>query len=127
MRQEKYDEAMRWWRDYLSHGNWLNSRPEANFNYGRCTEETGDPLMALKIYASVYALFPGHLDWSTQAYLRAARILKEEDRDGDALLVLVDMLKRLGHLEHDGVGEGRKLFAEWKQEWIANQSLKSRI
>ncbi|MCB1061626.1 MAG: tetratricopeptide repeat protein [Verrucomicrobiae bacterium] len=121
MRQEKYGQAQTWWRDYLGHGNWLNARPEANFNYGRCLEETGSPKEALKIYTSVYALFPGHLDWSTQAYLRTAEILKKDKRDGDALLVLVDMLKRLGHLDHANIRKGRDLFAAWKEEWIRNQ------
>lgn len=109
-----------WWTDYLRHQHWMRARPEANFQFGRCLEETGERAEALKIYASVYALYPGHLDWSTQAYLRAAQILKGDGRDGDALLVLVDMLKRLGHLEHEGIDEGRKLFTEWKKEWIEN-------
>ncbi len=32
---------------------------------------------------------------------------------------MVDMLKRMGHLEHEGVTEAREKFKEWKAEWIA--------
>lgn len=117
----EYSKALSWWREYLSNRDWLSARAEANFQVGRCLEETGSPLEALKVYASVYALFPGNLDWSTQAYLRTARLLKKEGRDGDALLVVIDMLKRLGHLEHPGIEEGREVFSEWKQEWVENQ------
>ncbi|MCB1228892.1 MAG: hypothetical protein KDN19_01420 [Verrucomicrobiae bacterium] len=113
-----FEEAKVWWTDYLRHSNWQSARAEANFRYGTCIEKTGSPNEALKIYASVYALYPGHLNWSTESYLGAARILKTEGRDGDAILVLVDMLKRLGHLEHPGIEKGRKLFAEWKEEWV---------
>lgn len=122
IKQEKFTQAITWWRDYLSHRDWLNARPEANYNIGRCLEENGSPREALKVYASVYALFPGNLDWSTQAYLRTAHLLKNEGRDGDALLVLVDMLKRLGHLEHPGIEEGRKIFIAWKADWVAQQN-----
>lgn len=120
-KQEKYPEAETWWRAYLDQPNWLGHRPEANFHYGRCLEEQGKTDQALKVYVNVYVNFPGHLDWSTQAYLGAANILKAEGNHGDALLVLVDMLKRLGHLDHRNIQRARVLFDKWKTEWMANQ------
>ena len=51
---------------------------------------------SLNRFVNVYVNFPGHLYWSTQAYLGAANILKAGGNDGDALLVLVDMLCPIG-------------------------------
>ncbi|NNE92844.1 MAG: hypothetical protein HKN23_14465, partial [Verrucomicrobiales bacterium] len=98
------------------------NRAEANFNLAQCYEKTSDTDSAIKLYAITYVNFPGHLDWSTPSYLRAAELLKEDGRDGDALLVLVDFLKRLGHLEHDNIRKGRRLFQKWKAEWVENQA-----
>ncbi len=120
-RQKNYAEAKDWWQDYLSHRSWMQARPEANFQMGRCVEELGQPKEALKIYVSVYANFPGHLDWSTQAYLRTAEILRASGNESDSLLVLVDMLKRMGHLEHPGINEARAKFQNWREEWVQKQ------
>ncbi|MCB1233828.1 MAG: tetratricopeptide repeat protein [Verrucomicrobiae bacterium] len=125
MKRGKFDLAKTWWRDYLRQENWRLARAEANFEFGRCLEELGQPKEALKLYVSVYANFPGYLDWSTAAYLRTARILKADRQDGDALLVLVDMLKRLGHLKHKNLEEARALFADWKADWVARNGGKS--
>ncbi|MCB1086555.1 MAG: hypothetical protein KDM63_05885, partial [Verrucomicrobiae bacterium] len=119
MRRGKYEEALAWWREYLRREEWVSSRPEANFQFGRCLEEIGKPNEALKLYVSVYANFPGHLDWSTQAYLRTAEILKRDHKDADALLVMVDMLKRLGRFDHPNVAIAREQFAKWKADWVA--------
>lgn len=119
MRQGRHKEALNWWGTYLRREEWVSSRPEANFQFGRCLEETGKPNEALKLYVSVYVNFPGHLDWSTQAYLRTADILKRDRKDADALLVMVDMLKRLGSFDHPNVRIAREQFARWKAEWVA--------
>ena len=72
---------------------------------------------ALKIYVSVYANFPGHLDWSTRSYVRTAIILKTNGEELKALLVLRDMLKRMGHHDHPVVNQAKTLFVKWRNEY----------
>ena len=47
------------------------------------------------------------------------RLARKRGQQGDALKVLIDMLKRMGHLEHEGVTEAREKFKIWKAEWVA--------
>ncbi len=119
--EKNYTEAEYYFAYYLSQHHWTQSRAEANFKLGRCYEESGRIQEAIKLFAITYVNFPGTLEWSTEAYLRAANLLKSDGRDGDALLVMVDFLKRLGHLEHKNITEGRRLFDDWKAEWVAKQ------
>jgi tetratricopeptide (TPR) repeat protein len=117
--QEKNDQAFHWWQRYLSNRSWSKARPEANYRLGSLLEKAGKPAEAIKIYVSVYSNFPGYLDWSTKAYLNTAEILRQRGQQGDALKVLIDMLKRMGHLEHPGILEAREKFNTWKAEWVA--------
>jgi TolA-binding protein len=120
--EEKWEEAQKFWEQYLENRSWALSRPEANYRLAYCYDRQGNTADALKVYVSVYANFPGHLDWSTRAYLRTAAITKgSEGGDLKALKVLQDMLKRMGHLDHPGVDKGKELFAKWRQEYAANQ------
>ena len=80
-------------------------------------EKQGNTSDALKIYVSVYANFPGYLDWSTRAYLRTAAITKGRGQDLQALKILQDMLKRMGHHDHPGVKKGKQLFVKWRAEY----------
>lgn len=112
--EENYAEARAWWERYLEDRSWNEARAEANCQLAACVENEGKKPEALKLYVSVYANFPGHLDWSTRAYLRAAHILKESGEDLKALLVLRDMLQRMEHLEHPGIDKGRQLFENWR-------------
>ncbi len=63
--------------------------------------------------------------WVQGRYAEAARKFeqkankKDDGKDGDALKVVIDMLKRLGHLEHNNLSKGRQIFREWKEEWMA--------
>lgn len=120
--QENFTESESYLSYYLTQNHWVKARAEANYKLACCYEESGQTPQAIKLFAITYVNFPGTLEWSTAAYLKAATLLKDQDRDGDALLVLVDFLKRLGHLEHKNITEGRKLFAEWKSDWIARQN-----
>lgn len=117
MEEKKYEEAIPHWETYLENRGWSLSRPEANYSLASCYEQTGNVSDALKIYVSVYANFPGHLDWSTRAYLRTAAITKGSGEDLKALLVLQDMLKRMGHLDHPGVEKAKEVFAAWRVDY----------
>ena len=115
----KTEEAFQWWQRYLSNRSWNKARAEANYSIGALLEKKGRPAEAIKVYVSVYSNFPGHLDWSTKAYINTAEILRARGQKGDALKVLVDMLKRMGHLDHEKVTEAREQFKKWKAEWVA--------
>jgi len=115
--EENYTEAQPLWEKYLENRSWTLSRPEANYSLGYSMEKQGNVADALKIYVSVYANFPGHLDWSTRAYLRTAVILKGRGDDLRSLKVLQDMLKRLGHHKHPGIAKGKELFLKWRAEY----------
>ncbi len=46
---------------------------------GELLENNNKPAEAIKVYVSVYSNFPGHLDWSTKAYIRTAEILRKRE------------------------------------------------
>lgn len=117
MEEENYVEAQALWEEYLETREWTLSRPEANYQLGYAMEKQGNTSDALKIYVSVYANFPGYLDWSTRAYLRTAAITKGRGQDLQALKILQDMLKRMGHHDHPGVKKGKQLFVKWRSEY----------
>ncbi|MDF2374781.1 MAG: tetratricopeptide repeat protein [Verrucomicrobiales bacterium] len=119
MQEKKYEEAIPHWEKYLENRSWSLSRPEANYSLASCYEQQGNLADALKIYVSVYANFPGHLDWSTRAYLRTAAITKGSGEDLKALQILQDMLKRMGHLDHPGVEKAKEVFGTWRVEYAA--------
>lgn len=121
---KKYPEAQVEWEKYLADRTWTRARAEANYSYALCLDMQGKKAEALKVYVSVYANFAGHLDWSTRAYLRTAAILKEKGRDVDALKVLQDMLKRMGHHDHPGVAKGKEIFIQWRDAYVAAQQQK---
>lgn len=117
--EENFEEAKSLWERYLENRGWTLARAEANYRLAHCHDKLGDLSTALKIYVSVYANFPGHLDWSTRAYLRTAAITKGTGEDLKALKILQDMLQRMGHLDHPGVKKAKEVFAEWRQEYAA--------
>ncbi len=117
--EKNWEEALAWWEGYLEEKSHNLARPEANFQYAACLDELGREAEAKKAYVNVYVIHAGHLDWSTRAYLRAAEMRREEGELVDALKILQDMLKRMGHLEHPGVVEGRKRFNTWRDELVA--------
>tara|TARA_R110002096_G_scaffold316010_22_gene510471 strand:+ start:851 stop:3760 length:2910 start_codon:yes stop_codon:yes gene_type:complete len=121
-KQKKWPEAQAAWRSYLKNRGWTMARPEANYSFGLCMDEQGKDAEALKIYVSVYANFAGHLDWSTEAYLRTAEILREQNRTMDSLKVLQDMMKRMGHHDHPNIAEGKSIFFKWRDELVSSRS-----
>ncbi|MFP4156353.1 MAG: tetratricopeptide repeat protein [Opitutales bacterium] len=118
---EDWSRAEEAWGGYLSERDWVSARAEANFEYARSIEEGGDMRKALGYYVSIYANFAGQLDWSTQAYLRAARIMDAQGKRKEALLILQDMLRRLHTHDHPGVEEAKKLFKQWRDEFVQSQ------
>lgn len=117
MEEANYAEAQTWWETYLETRSWNKSRAEANYKLGYCMEKQGKVGDAVKIYVSVYANYPGFLDWSTRSYLRTAVITKGRGEDLKALKILQDMLKRMGHHKHPGVEKGKELFVQWRSEY----------
>ena len=117
MAEENYEEAKTHWAAYLENRGWNIARAEANYQMGFANEKMGNLADAMKIYVSVYANFPGYLDWSTRAYLRAAAITKARGEDLKALKILQDMLKRMGHHKHPGVAKAKSVFGEWRKEY----------
>ncbi|MDF1861457.1 MAG: tetratricopeptide repeat protein [Verrucomicrobiales bacterium] len=115
--EDKHEEALALWEKYLENRGWNLARAEANYRLAYCHDKLGNLSDALKIYVSVYANFPGYLDWSTRAYLRTAAITKGRGEDLKALQILQDMLKRMGHHNHPGVKKGKEVFAAWRQEY----------
>ncbi|MEM7699633.1 MAG: tetratricopeptide repeat protein [Verrucomicrobiota bacterium] len=117
VRDKNFAEAQPLWEQYLENREWTVARAEANYQYARSLDEQGQTNEALKIYVSIYANFPGHLDWSTRAYLRTATILKDSGEDLKSLLVLQDMLKRMGHHDHPVITRAKQVFVEWRAEY----------
>lgn len=118
MIDEDYESGIRLWEEYRNQPGWRSARPEASYQYGVCLREQGDLDEAVATFVNVYSNFPGQLDWSTAAYIDAARIIHSKGRELDALKLLREMIQRMGHLEHPGVAEGRKLFFGWREEYV---------
>ena len=114
MQAGQWEEAFPRWSEYLSHRNWTSARAEANYQLAVCLDHAGKTAEALKSYISTYVNFEGHVDWSARAYLRSAIIQKERGDAERALLVLDDMLKRLGHIDNPVIGRARTLKTEWE-------------
>jgi len=113
----QWNEAKDWWESYLRNRSWSSARAEANYNVARAAEEAGNQGEALKLFVSVYVNFPGQLRWSTDAYIRSAKILKAQGKDEKALLVLRDMIVRMRKMEHPAVEEALDLFLKWRTEY----------
>ena len=118
--EKKWEESKEWWEKYLENRAHNLARPEANFQYAMALDQLGKDAEAMKAYVNVYVIHAGHLDWSTQAYLRAAEMRKEDGELIDALKILQDMLQRMGHHEdHPNVIEAKKRFDAWRNELAA--------
>ncbi len=116
-----YGEAKKWWTQYRENPAWRTERAEASFQYGVCLRETGKTDEAAATFVNVYSNFPGQLDWSTRAYVETAKIIKAKNQELDAMKLLREMIQRMGHIEHPGVEEGRKLFFEWRTAYTEKQ------
>lgn len=116
-----YEDAQTWWKQYRTTPEWRKARAEASFQYGVCLQKSGKNDDAAATFVNVYSNFPGQLDWSTKAYIEASKIIRAKGQELDALKLLREMIQRMGHLEHEGVAEGRKLFFEWKEEFMKKQ------
>lgn len=118
---ENYAEAQKWWEQYRSNSAWRKSRAEASYGYGVCLLKQGKRDEAAATFVNVYSNFPGQLEWSTKAYIEAAKIIHAKGQELDALKLIREMIQRMGHLEHEGIDEGKKLFFQWKEEYMAKQ------
>lgn len=117
-RTGEWKQAETAWETYLAERDWTAARAEANFEYARSIEEGGNPRKALGYYVSIYANFEGDLDWSSQAALRAARMIDLQGNRKDALLMLQDLLRRTRDQNHPGIEEARQQFRVWREEFI---------
>lgn len=115
---KKFAEALPRWEDYMDNSGWNKFASEANYNYALCLDQTGKTKEALVVYINTYNAFPGHADFSTASYLRAALLMKEKKEDLKALLILKDMLTRLKNIDHPNKDKGLKLFEKWKSEYV---------
>jgi TolA-binding protein len=114
---KEYAEAQIYWENYIQNRNWSQDRAEVNFKYAYCLEAQGQKQEALKVYVTIYTNYAGHLDWSTLAYLRTAGLLNGAGKKKQALLVLRDMLQRMGHLEHANIQKGKDYFVKIRDEY----------
>ena len=121
MAKQDHEEAAKWWKQYRTTPGWRQFRAEASYQFGVCLRELGKSDEAAAIFVNVYSNFPGHLDWSTKAYIDTARIIRAKGEELDALKLLREMIQRMGHLKHEGVDEGRKLFYDWREAYVAKQ------
>ena len=122
--RKEFEDAQSWWERYIDEPRWAVSRPEANFRYGECLEARGKKAEAMKVFVNVYANFAGHLDWSAPAYIKAATILHEAGKEKQSIMVLQDMLRKMGHHKHPQIHEAKKLFNDWVFEWRKKQEAK---
>ena len=117
MQDGQYTDALPRWEAYMDNANWTKFSAEANYNYALCLDNTGSTDDALVVYINTYNAFPGHADFSTASYLRAALIMKEKGDDLKAMLILRDMLTRLQNIEHPNKDKGMQLFQKWRENY----------
>ncbi len=116
-REQRWSEALREWRAYLANRGWNRARAEANYHVGLCYDRLDRREEALKTYVNTYVNFESHIDWSSRAYLRTALIQRERGDRENAFKVLDDMMKRMGHLDHDTINRARGLHQQWQAEF----------
>ena len=101
------------------------ARPEVFFKLGRCYEELGDTGMALNSYLGVYVNYPGQLEWSAEAWYRAAVLQwekgKAENSKQNAYDLIDTMYKRMGHLAGNkrDTGDFIRKAVNKRDEWAA--------
>jgi hypothetical protein len=120
-KQQKWAEAKEAWGTVLSNRSWVRARAEANFEFARSIEESGDPRTALGYYVSIYSNFEKQTEWSAPSYVRAALIMDGQGKRREALLILQDMLRRMHEQDHPAVDRAKELFNQWKNEFIISQ------
>ncbi|NRB76317.1 MAG: tetratricopeptide repeat protein [Verrucomicrobiales bacterium] len=118
MKDKKIEEALSRWEAYMDNNAWNKFSAEANYNYGVCLDQLGQVGEALVVYINTYNAYPGHIEVSMPAYIRAALIMKEKGEDLKALLILKDMLTRMQNIEHPNKDKAMKLFLKWRSEYV---------
>ncbi len=116
----KWAMAEELWGEYLDMREWTEARPEAGYLYAQSLEAGGRLDEAVKGYVAVYTNYPGQLDWSTEAYLRASSILWRTDRRRNALVVLQEMLRLMKGREHPNIERAKEVFFTWRDEYAAS-------
>ena len=108
--QEALDEAL---ITYMNQKEWRKARAEASWMLGRSLEAVGNLEDARSAYVNVYFLYPGQLEYSTDAYLRTALLHQKEGNKEDAYKTLTRMILSMGHLKDDAnnISKAKQLHA----------------
>ncbi|MDG2125540.1 MAG: tetratricopeptide repeat protein, partial [Verrucomicrobiales bacterium] len=80
---------------YMENKGWGRARAEVTFKIGRCYEEIGDTPNALFAYMGVVANYRGQLNYSAEAWYRAAQIQYKAGKQQDGFDLLNDMCLRM--------------------------------
>lgn len=118
MKDKQFEEALTRWEAYMDNNAWNKFSAEANYNYGVCLDQLGQVGEALVVYINTYNAYPGHIEVSMPAYIRAALIMKEKGEDLKAMLILKDMLTRMKDIEHPNKDKAMQLFLKWRSEYV---------
>lgn len=120
--QKNYSQSLEWWKRYRKKGRtWKTARAEASYKFGECLLNMGKRDEAAATFVNVYSNYPGQLDWSTQAYLETANIVRDKGNELDALKIVREMLQRMGHLQHPNIDKGKKIFVDWRNAYMEKQ------
>ncbi|MDA0813107.1 MAG: tetratricopeptide repeat protein [Verrucomicrobia bacterium] len=99
-KQEKWrnalDDAL---VQYIENKAWSQARAEVSWMAGRCYEELGKRDEAMHAYLNVYLGYTSQIQYSADAYYRAASLMQKNGKKDQAYSTLTDMLLRMGHLE----------------------------
>lgn len=103
---------------YIDNKNWGKARAEVSWMAGRCYEELGKSDIAIAAYVNVYVPYTSQIEYSADAYLRAAQLLQKEGKKEEAYRTLTDMLLRMGHLEdkRKSIPKARELHIQLARE-----------
>ena len=105
---------------YIDNKNWSKARAEVSWMAGRCYEELGNDEIALAAYVNVYVPYTSQIEFSADAYLRAAQLMRKGGKNEQAYKTLTDMLLRMGHLEKEekkrSIARARELHATLARE-----------
>ncbi|MCB1095753.1 MAG: tetratricopeptide repeat protein [Verrucomicrobiae bacterium] len=84
---------------YIENKNWGQARAEVSWMAGRCYEELGKGDEAMHAYLNVYLPYTSQIQYSADAYYRAASLMQKSGKKDQAYKTLTDMLLRMGHLQ----------------------------
>ena len=124
---ERWKDANKEWKAYMTNKSFRDARPEALFKLGESYEKLGEQNAAVTSFSQITVLYAGYLDLSAEAVLRVSNIVWNRGDHLKAFRYLNTFhfrmkendhakVKAMGVLREDFIQQ-MKSSGEWKEEY----------